>query len=210
MPPLLTHHIVATAHVLTSRLAVRKLPSGNSLTVDVYVASHCEPEELAFVAGNYEKDECDRPTRATLFLCRSLFEAENPRKVILHEFVHILAFTPEMIPFFRFTNGWPRVIRDPLTTSPMLNLRCGNFLDLQSIPGVLGIICGSNRCTVVLTTENVRNASEKHLKFPGGPLSQAAHELNCVSGHWAEGISESIADELTIGLLKDSGWYELV
>jgi hypothetical protein len=208
---------------LESKLLVRSLP-GASLTVRLDVAT-CSRHELAFITGDVERDVCDRPIYANLFVCDHISDKEYISGVILHEFMHILAFTPESISMFRHPNGRPRVVRNPATNRPLLNLACRSISDLSSIPGLIRIVHTSTTAFVLLTTESVLRVAAPI------PVALQIEETdsagNCVSGHWWSSVffafdlmtahpdltilpsSQPRLSAVNLALLVDSGWYRL-
>jgi len=78
---------------------------------------------LAF-ALSCQTDQCDRPIIGSANICPQAIDTSTDysrtslTSTVIHELMHALGFNTDLVPFFRYTNGIPRVARDTTNGLP--------------------------------------------------------------------------------------------
>ena len=160
---------------------------------------------VAASASTCCRGKMDRPTAGIIWLCPLMIDnirfamtgdKRDERFVemlLIHELIHIMAFNPQSLNYFRHPDGTPRVLRDS-TGNPLGSLVQGSYL----------------------TTPSVQSFVREHFECP--TLNGAL--LDTVKAHWDQALFTTevmtpvlentiFLSFLTLALLNDSGWYQV-
>ena len=86
-------------------------------------------QALAFALSCYT-DQCDRPIVGSVNICPNAIDLSSDwstaafTSTVVHEFMHAFGFETDLIPFFRFPNGSPRIKRDENRLPPFARYSC--------------------------------------------------------------------------------------
>lgn len=177
-------------------------------------------------------DEKDKPVSGVLNFCDGRIDT-SPGKLqeevqtALHEIIHVLGFSFDRIPFYRFPDGRPRTERG-LNGRPLWR---GDYRDIirtdstnRKIAEELGLLKVDNRTgaeTVYLSLPSVTSFVKQHFgcaDIPGAALERTGGD-GTAGSHWEDSFfrfelmtsrikkQRTVLSGLTLALLEDTGWY---
>lgn len=148
-------------------------------------------------------------------------------EVSTHEMGHVLGFSPSLFPYFRDENGNPMMARNKEGKPIDIIRQCGDgtttfgTFPSDNIVRVVQVEDGSFQ--TFLVTPKVQAIARNHFNCStllGGRLDDSISE--CIASHWherhymgelmspkASSSSENSLSLITLGLLEDSGWYQV-
>lgn len=177
-------------------------------------------------------DENDKPVSGVINFCNGRIDT-RPEKLqeevqtALHEIIHVLGFSFDRIPFYRFPDGKPRTERGP-NGRPLWR---GDYRDIlrpdsinRKIAEEHGLVKIENRTgteTVFLSLPSVTSFVKQHFgcaDAPGAALERTGGD-GTAGSHWEDSFfrfelmtgrikkQRTVLSGLTLALLEDTGWY---
>lgn len=177
-------------------------------------------------------DEYDKPLSGVLNFCNGRIDTRPEKEqeevyTAMHEVIHVLGFSFDRIPFYRFPDGSPRT---PRGTDGRPSWR-GDYRDIVSTNstnrrkaeelGLLKVDNHNGAVTVYLSLPGVTSFVRQHFgcaSAPGAAVERSGGD-GTVGSHWEDSFfrSELMTSEieerrtmlsgLTLALLEDTGWY---